>query len=43
MSRSQRSQIPQLRCGALPIAIEIGRYTNKPYETDYVHCVTLSM
>ena len=29
MSRSQRSLIAQLRCSVLPIAIEIGRYTNK--------------
>ena len=27
--RSQRSLIAQLRCGVLPIAIEIDRYTNK--------------
>ena len=27
--RSQRSLIAQLRCDVLPIAIEIGRYTNK--------------
>ena len=38
-----RSLIAQLRCSVLPITIDIGKYTKKPKETDYVHCVILPM
>lgn len=32
LTRGQRSVLSQLRCGILPIEIEIGRYSNKPVE-----------